>query len=82
MVPVPTISTTTLPFPDPAPASTPSVITPPPASAPRLTNSASGEHLAPTSTGDRDSLLDRLRARARALDPSDVQRILSTRRRA
>jgi hypothetical protein len=42
-----------------------------PASAPRLT--------ADPPPTDRDSLLERLRARAKSLDPSDVQRILSRR---
>jgi hypothetical protein len=35
-----------------------------------------------TTPGDRNSLLERLRTRAKALDPAAVQRILETRRRA
>jgi hypothetical protein len=81
VLPGPQFSTsTTLPYPfspsmapDPsAPASARGVVVPPPASAPRLTAEAA--------SSDRDSLLERLRARAKALDPSDVQKILSSRR--
>ncbi len=37
---------------------------------------------APPSSAERDSLLERLRIRARALDPSEIARILAERRRA
>ncbi len=85
IAPPPAPSEPTLPLP---PVSGPSL-----ASLPSLPSSASlvatAEPAPPSSTrpaepSDRDSLLERLRARARALDARDVQRILdaSTRRRA
>jgi hypothetical protein len=49
-------------------------VTPAPASATRLS-----VDIPPS---DRDSLLERLRARAKSLDATDVQRILSSRRGA
>jgi hypothetical protein len=81
VIPGPQFSTaTTLPYPfsasmapDPSlPTPARGVVVPPPGSAPRLT--------AESASSDRDSLLERLRARAKALDPSDVQKILSARR--
>ena len=81
VIPGPQFSTsTTLPYPfsasmapDPSALSaTRGGVVAPPASAPRLTAEAA--------SSDRDSLLERLRARATALDPSDVQKILSSRR--
>ncbi len=79
---------------EPPPVSAPAELAPP-ASAPALPAPLEGVPPAPASglvpladraasatAPERDSLLDRLRARARALHPDDIARILSERRRA
>jgi hypothetical protein len=74
VLPVPVASEPTLPGPPPLPASSP---LPAPAPAP-----AFAPMPAPAPPPGRDSLLERLRARAKALDVSDIERILSSRRQA
>ncbi len=79
---------------EPTPVAAPAELAPPP-SAPALSAPLEGAPPAPASgpvvlaeraasatPPERDSLLDRLRARARALHPDDIARILSERRRA
>jgi hypothetical protein len=63
-------------FPEPAPPSEP-------ASIPRATQTAAtAREPAPAAAPERDSLLERLRTRARSLDANDIARILAMRRRA
>jgi len=69
---------------DPAPAMAPA---PEPTQAPQgdgppPAHAAVAGEASSTPPPERDSLLERLRARARALDPQDVARILAERRRA
>jgi hypothetical protein len=83
------------PSPEPAPGNAPAERTaeasPQAMAAPEATKSAASSDSAPdvaagrTAAGappGRDTLLDRLRARARALHPDDIERILAERRRA
>jgi hypothetical protein len=81
-----------VPAPPPVPAEAPPAASQPPpgaaaeASPPAPAASSASPSSSPSPSADappeRDSLLERLRARARALNPEDVARILSERRRA
>ena len=66
-------------LPPPPPSSTPESAAQP---AQRTAAAAPSSAPAPPSSAERDSLLERLRTRARALNPSDIARILAERRRA